>query len=694
MAHRKHLEMDVQFIKGAGPARKKILERLGIATIEDLLHHRPRTYLDRSHIVPIASLRPGNTVTIEGVFGSVSQRRTRQGKINLHALLSDETGSISLIWFNQPFLQKIIRSGVKVTATGTVGVYQGLQILNPEFDILTEREGPALSSGRIVPIYPLTAGIGQRGLRTLIRSALDTVLPHLTDPIPVELRSRLKLLPIEEALEGLHFPDSMAEAEASRRRLAFDELFFLQLLMALERKRYRRPGMALPLRGTDRLVAAARASLPFQLTGAQERVLTEILGDLDRDYPMNRLLEGDVGSGKTIVAILAALAAIEAGAQVALMAPTEILAQQHARTAAQILDPLGLPWCLLLGRMPVREKREARDRLISGEAKLALGTQALIQDEIQFEQLGLVIADEQQRFGVLQRSRLLSKGRSPHGLVMTATPIPRTLAMTLYGDLDLSILDEKPPGRRPPRTRRVPESRRHDLIAFLAQSLGEGCQIYVVCPLIEQSELSDLKAATDTADLLAAHPLLRRYRIGLLHGRLSGEEKNRLMQEFCSGDIHLLVTTTVVEVGVDVPNANIMVVEHPERYGLSQLHQLRGRVGRGRQPSHFFLMVGSETSPEARERLSVLVRETDGFRVAEEDLKFRGPGDFFGVAQSGLPPLKMADLQGDAVLISLARQEAQQWTADLRDPDDPKTRRMLDELLRRYRDRVSLYRVG
>jgi len=688
------LETNVQFVRGAGPARKRLLERLGISTVEDLLLHKPRAYLDRTRLSSIASLRPGDDAIVLGTLRQINSRRSRKGMMNLHALLTDDTGSVEVVWFNQPYLQRVLHDGLNIVATGPVRIFQRRQLMNPEFEILSEGLGPALTAGRIVPVYPLTAGLSQKVMRRLVRSALDAAVPEIRDPLPEPVAASVGLVPLPGAYEALHFPRSLEDARRARRRLAFDELFFLQLLLWLERDRFRRPRTARPLDSGRLLLAKARESLPFRLTTAQDRALAEVLADMAQDRPMNRLLEGDVGSGKTVVAVLAAVAAVEAGSQAAVMAPTEILAQQHGRTAAQVLDPLGIPWVLLLGRASVSEKRDARDGLASGRYRFAVGTHALVQSEIAFERLDLVVVDEQQRFGVLQRARLLGKGTTPHGLVMTATPIPRTLAMTLYGDLDLSVLDEKPPGRIPPKTRGVSVRRRDDLYGYLKKSIAEGSQVYFVCPLVEESEESDLKAATETSEGLRRHPSLSGVAIGLLHGRMKSQEKDRMMEGFRSGEIKILVTTTVVEVGVDVPNANIMIIEHPERYGLSQLHQLRGRVGRGRHPAHVFLLTGPAIGPDARLRLDALIRESDGFRIAEEDLRLRGPGDVFGVAQSGLPTLRVADLNEDADLVAAARREAQGWLGRHRSPSDPERRTLMDELTRRFRDRAALYRVG
>ncbi len=710
------LSTALRYLKGAGPARAQVLERLELRTLGDLLEHYPRGYLDRTHVTPLGRLAPGPDVTAGGTVRSVSVRRAR-GRQDLHAILEDATGHVECVWFNQPYLAQRLKRGTRLLVSGRVEFFRGLRFSNPEMEILDAPEesnsepdpslgqdgsespprAPAqgISPGApgIVPVYPLTAGISQRMLRRLVRQALQTCESALREFMPAELLQRHQLLAWREAHWQIHFPDSAERLRAARRRIGFQELFDLQLLLAIARSERARPASARPLCGSGEVLTALRGLLPFTLTAAQERAVTQIRADLARDCPMQRLLEGDVGSGKTLVAIASALLAVEAGAQVAFMAPTEILAAQHARTLAQYGSPLGVRSALLVGGLAARHAREIREQVQAGEIDVLIGTHALIQESVAFRALGLVIVDEQHRFGVEQRARLLGKGAAPHALIMTATPIPRTLALALFGDLDLTVLDEKPPGRVPPRTHRVPSHRYADLLGFVARALSTGAQAYFVCPMIAASEDSDLRAAEELHARLQADPVLGRFRGALLHGRMKAEEKAAVMQAFSSREVAFLVSTTVIEVGVDVPNASLMVIEHPERYGLSQLHQLRGRVGRGRQPAHLFLIQRRGVGPEARQRLEILVREDDGFRIAEEDLRQRGPGDFFGVRQSGLPPLKVADPIREPRLLEDAREAAFGWAAAAQSAE---LRRgpLWSRLAERFGERLRLYGIG
>jgi ATP-dependent DNA helicase RecG len=658
------LTTSLRYLKGAGPARAQVLEKLELRTLGDLLEHYPRAYLDRTQVTPLAQMQPGREFTATGIIRSAALRRLRGGRSAFHAVLDDGTGAVECVWFNQPYLQGRLRRGDRLLLSGRVDLFRRLQFVNPEYEILAapgqaEREEEAAADAPgIVPVYPLTACITQRMMRRLVRQALAAAAVELSEFLPAEIIEREQLLGWNRAVEAIHFPGSPAELAAARQRIGFQELFDLQILLACSRRTWERPQTATPLPCTGRLVEALLQGLPFPLTGAQQRVIAELRADLARDRPMHRLLEGDVGSGKTLVALAAALCAVEAGAQVAVMAPTEILAAQHAATFARYAAPLGITTALLTGGLPAAQARRVREAVQRGEVQILLGTHALIQETVGFAALGFVVIDEQHRFGVLQRARLLGKGESPHALWMSATPIPRTLALTLFGDLDISVLDEKPPGRLPPRTRLVPESRYAELLNFVARELAAGAQAYFVCPSIETSEVLDLKAAEELFERLRTQPPLDRFRGELLHGRMRADEKARSMEAFASGAAALLVATTVIEVGLDVPNASLMVIEHPERYGLSQLHQLRGRVGRGRQPSHVFLIERPGIGDDARARVHALVREDDGFRIAEEDLRQRGPGEFFGVRQSGLPPLKVADPIGNPALLEAARREA------------------------------------
>jgi len=684
----------LRYLKGTGPVRAERLMRLGLERLGDLLEHYPRGYLDRTRLTPLAELVPGTQATSQGTVRSATLRRTRGGMQNVHVLLEDGSGTVECVWFNQPYLQRVMSRGREILVSGGVELFQRMQFKNPEYEVLTpgDRARP-VTAGRIIPVYRLTAGISQKVMRQLIARALEAVAGDLEDVLPPGLRERRHLIDWRTARREIHFPTSTDNLERARRRIAFQELFDLQLLLAISRRHHKRPQTAPPLRSPGRLVGRLLASLPFTPTGAQKKAIDQIQRELSSDCPMHRLLEGDVGSGKTLVALAAALHAVEADAQVAFMAPTEILASQHARTFEALGGSLDVRCETLVGGLPAREADEIRASLRSGEVQIALGTHALIQEKVDFHRLGLVIVDEQHRFGVLQRARLLGKGTTPHALIMSATPIPRTLALTLFGDLDISVLDEKPPGRRPPRTHLVEESRYEEMIAFITRELADGAQAYFVCPLIEASEASDLKAATDLAERLAHASALGAHPGALLHGRMKSEEKADVMSRFAAGELRYLVSTTVIEVGVDVPAASLMVIEHPERFGLSQLHQLRGRVGRGRQPAHVFLVRRGNLGPDAARRLQTLVREDDGFRIAEEDLRLRGPGDFFGVQQSGLPPLKLADPIADPALLEEAREEAfalEHAAASGGGLDGA----LIDRLQARFGERMRLYGVG
>ncbi len=682
------LTTPVRYLKGAGPRRAELLARLGIASIGDLLEHYPRAYLDRSTITAIARLRPGSDATIAGVLRAVELRRTRSGLRNVHAIVEDDSGSIECIWFNQPYLTRALKRGQHLVLSGRVDVFRRMQMKNPEFERI-EQEERHLAPG-IIPVYRSTAGLSQKVLRMLVRRALDDLGPQLNEFMPQEVLRRCDLMEWAEALEQIHFPRSKEDLESARRRIGFQELFDLQVLLAASRRSTEQPGTAVPIRAEGKLVARLFEALSFKPTGAQTRAIEEIRADLARPFPMHRLLEGDVGSGKTLVALAACLLAVEEGWQSAFMVPTEILAVQHASNFEATCKRLGVRVGLLVGSLPARKAQAVREAIARGEVDLAVGTHALIQESVAFSRLGMVVVDEQHRFGVMQRARLLGKGSSPHTLIMSATPIPRTLALAVYGDLDISVLDEKPPGREAPKTHLVPTERYEEMLSFIAEQLSHGAQAFFVCPLIEASEKSDLAAAEALYERLTRHPVMGRFPAGLLHGRMRAEEKQRVMADFAEGRLKFIVSTTVVEVGVDVPNANIMVVEHPERYGLSQLHQLRGRVGRGRKPAYVFLIQGPDLGVDAKRRLEILVREDDGFRIAEEDLRQRGPGDFFGTKQSGLPPLKVADPIREPGLLKMAAEEANRFSS----LGDPKATPVWERLLRNFGERIRLYSVG
>lgn len=685
------LDRDVQYLKGVGPRRAEILARLGIQTARDLLLHTPRRYEDASTVTPIAQLETGMEATVVGRVVSKGVLPTRRGLRIFQAVIKDKSGLLECSWPGQPFLDRVIQRGDLLLASGPIRFFHGRQIQPREYTILAgEGETAPMGRGKVFPVYAATEGITHRHIRGLIAENLEELAAAVAEEevIPEPLRRRARVPELAEALRQMHEPDSLEHAEGGRRRLALEELFFLQLIHARSRWQSTRADRGIAFRSGGEHVAGLKASLPFELTGAQKRVLTEIWADMTSERRMNRLLQGDVGSGKTVVALFAALLAIDNDYQAALMAPTEILAEQHARTLAQLLEGSGIEVALLLGRQSAAERREILPRIEDGRSRLVVGTHAVIQDAVTFARLGLAIVDEQHRFGVRQRLALSEMGDNPDVLVMSATPIPRSLAMTLYGDLDLSIIDEKPPGRIPIRTAIRRSSDLPNIWNFLRDEIQAGRQAYVVYPLVEESEKVDLKAATEQFESLRTE-VFADHRLALLHGKMSGEEKDAVMQRFAAGEIDILVSTTVIEVGIDVPNATVMVIEHAERFGLSQLHQLRGRVGRGGDSSYCIAV--SEMGP-ALERLRVFAGSEDGFVIAEADLRLRGQGDLFGARQSGLPEFRWASLETDVDLLEMARAGAQEMIQ--KDPaltDHPEIRAAVR---RRYADREDFFRTG
>ncbi len=675
----------VQYLKGVGPLRAEQLDRLGVHTIEDLLYHRPHRYEDRSHIATIATLVPGQKQTTQGVVVAVSERR--HGTYQFQAALSDETGVLHAVWFGQRYLRQVIRRGARVIVFGKVERLGKLHMTVEDFELLTGDEDDTLHTARIVPLHPATEGLSPRMLRAIVHQALEHYLDTVVEILPTELRDRHGFLGIREAIRSLHFPTYRGEEEAGRRRLAFDELLILQLGLLLRKRT-----VAAVEKGIHYDLGGARldrfnASLPFVLTGAQRRAIDEIAADLSRRAPMNRLLQGDVGSGKTVVAAAGLWLCVGGGYQGALMAPTEILAEQHHLTFRRLLGPLGVKVALIVGGSGKREREGFRDALKSGAVDLAIGTHALLEEGIRFQRLGLVVIDEQHKFGVTQRSTLRDKGLSPDVLVMTATPIPRTLALTLYGDLDVSILDELPPGRGSVKTYIRGPEKRSEVYAWVRQQVREGHQAYIVCPLIEESEKLQVEAAVALADRLRQQ-VFREETTGLLHGRLPAEEKDAIMDRFRRGAIQVLFATSVIEVGIDIPQATIMIIEDADRFGLAQLHQLRGRIGRGSQGSYCVLLTSLQ-SEAARGRMEVMAQTRDGFVIAQRDLELRGPGELFGVRQHGLPDLRVADPIGDLPLLELGRQEAQRILSE--DPELTLTdsRLLREEVRRKFADGVQ-----
>jgi ATP-dependent DNA helicase RecG len=664
------LSQPIQFIKGVGPNRAQMLRRLGIETIGDALALLPRRYEDRTNLKPIRNLEVGAQETFEGTILVSGSSRTGRGRRLYEIIVGDATGTLRCLWFqfHEAYMRRRYRPGQRVIVTGEIRVnpYSGYrkEVHHPDLEIIDADEREPLHVGRIVPVYPATEGLHQKALRTVIKRIVDEYAHQAPDCLPPALRERLHLMTAAQALQEVHFPSPEADLEAlnrwsseAHRRLVFEEFFLLELGLALRQRETTVEERRVAYCGTGALMERLCVHLPFTLTVAQERVLAEIVENMRRPHPMNRLLQGDVGSGKTIVALLAMLLAIESGFQAAIMAPTEILAEQHYLTMHHLVEALGVRVMLLTSAIKGSRRRGRLTAIAAGDVDLIVGTHALIQEEVEFKALGLAVIDEQHRFGVLQRATLKRKGYSPDVLVMTATPIPRTLAMTVYGDLEVSIIDELPPGRRPVITRLCYESRRGESYDLMRGELRQGRQVYVVYPLIEESEKTDLRAATAMAEQLQ-HEVFREFRVGLLHGRLKSDEKEHIMRAFSAGDLQVLISTTVIEVGVDVPNATVMLVEHAERFGLAQLHQLRGRVGRSHHQAYCLLMANFPMSEEAKQRLRTLTESHDGFVIAERDLEIRGPGEFLGTRQSGLPELRVAHLIRDQRVLAEARREA------------------------------------
>jgi len=688
------LQSPLQYLKGVGPQRAKLLSRLGLETIEDGLFFVPSRHEDRSHLTPFGALGEGKAQSCSGTIVGISPPPRGNPRAPFAVTLRDGTGYLTAVWFNQPYLEKVLKRGQTLVLHGRVARFRNgpLQMQHPDFEIVEEGEDEALHTGRLVPIYGLTEGLTQRPLRRLIWRLVEEHAAGVPEILPDAVRRRRALISLPVAVRAIHFPGSEAELSAARRRLVFDDFLLLQLGLAIRRQREGR-ARGLSLDPAGELVGRLRRSLPFALTDAQERVWEEIRRDLAGPYAMNRLLQGDVGSGKTIVAAMAILTAVDAGYQAALMAPTEILAEQHLMTLEQWLPPLGVPVALLTSAIKGRERDARLAGVASGAISCLVGTHALVQEGVEFRRLGLAVVDEQHRFGVVQRAVLRRKGDNPHVLVMTATPIPRTLALTLYGDLDVSVIDELPPGRQPIATAARTEAKRAQIYAFLRRQIAEGRQAYVVCPLVEESEATDLKAATEMAERLQRE-VFADLRVGLLHGRMPLGGKEAVMGAFKAGEIHVLVSTTVIEVGIDVANASVMLVEHAERFGLSQLHQLRGRVGRGPWKSYCILLRSGTSSAEARRRIDAMTHTQDGFRIAEVDLELRGPGDFFGTRQSGLPQFRVADLLRDGRALEEARQEAFDLVAADPDLALPDHRGLRAALLARWRGKLELASVG
>ncbi len=703
------MKMDdhIQYIKGVGPKRAALFAKLGVHSIEDACWLLPRRYEDRSHIKPISQLEPGSIATVVGKIKQAQVLTTRRRRRIFELTVGDDSGAMTAKWFkfNTRYMTSLFKKGELIILSGTVevdpyGFFGGLQMLHPNYEVIDRDDDELVHSGRIVPVYPTTEGFHQKALRSIMKRIILEYGPKVADIVPLDIKQRYKFPAVAQALQQVHFPDNSADLELleqgispAHRRLVFEEFFLLELGLANRRRQLTQDRVGIAFKSTGELAHRLTKLLPFSLTAAQKRVLNQIKQDMARPQPMNRLLQGDVGSGKTVVALFSLLSAVEAGYQAAIMAPTEILAEQHYLNLRPLLDELGVNTLLLKGDIKNKEKQDAYERIASGEVQLVIGTHAIIQQKVNFLRLGLVVIDEQHRFGVMQRANLIRKGASPDVLVMTATPIPRTLALTVYGDLALSVIDELPPGRQPVETRLHYDRERSKVYGFINKQIQAGGQVYIVYPLVEESEKLNLKAATD----MAAHlqrDIFPHLKIGLIHGRLSGQEKEQIMRDFKAQKLHILVATTVIEVGIDVPSASVMVIEHAERFGLAQLHQLRGRVGRGTEKSYCILLAHFPITEDAKLRLKAILNTQDGFMIAEEDLKIRGPGEFLGTRQSGLPDLRVANIIRDASLLEAARTEA--FALTQKDPalSLPNHQPLKEALLRKWKHKLELVQIG
>jgi ATP-dependent DNA helicase RecG len=706
---RKNLQTPLQVIKGVGPKLSELLAKRGVRNVEDALYLLPHRYEDRREVRAIVRLRSGVTEVFSGKVLSADMTATKGGRRFFEVVVADDTGSVTLKWFNSnpTFMKRVWRVDRVGVFTGEVAQF-GYQreVHHPDVEWLEAGQSVAdvlaadpVNFGRIVPVYPLTEGLSQKVMRRVMKEVVDGFLPFVRELVPGQILQPLKLPQVRESLGVVHLPTSEMSLDdlnngqtPAHRALAFDEFFFWELGLALKRRGVTlEEGIAFQV--THRYTKQLAKLLPFELTAAQRRVLSEIKNDMMAPHPMHRLVQGDVGCGKTLVALMAALVAVENGYQVAIMAPTEILAEQHWLVIHRWCAQLAIESVLITAGMKGRARTEALARVADGSARIVIGTHAVIQDKVEFARLGLGIIDEQHRFGVLQRGILRKKGTNPDILVMTATPIPRTLAMTLFGDLSLSVIDELPPGRLPVETKVFYESRRPQVYGIITDEVAKGHQVFIIYPLVEETEKSDLRAASQMAEHLE-QDVFPDLRIGLLHGRMSPEEKEAVMASFKARDVDILVSTTVIEVGIDVPNATLMVVEHAERFGLSQLHQLRGRVGRGGAQSRCILLTPGRLSEDGEKRLRVMESTGDGFRIAEADLEIRGPGDFLGTRQSGLPDFRLANILRDGSILEQARQAAFGLLESDPELSASGHAELREELLRRWGQRLELAAIG
>lgn len=693
------LQSDIQYVKGVGPARVRLLNKLGIFTVEDLLFYIPFRYEDRGNLKSIKELyksdNPGLT-SVQGRIVSASVVITpRQRKKIFEVVIGDESGFLTAKWFNQSFLKDVLRKGSTVLLSGQIKTdYRGYGIFmeGPEYEVIESEDNDLIHTGRIVPIYHVTSGLSQKIMRSIVKGVLDNC--SIPETLPEDLLNRHGLPHLNDAVRGIHFPpegsltDTLNNNESSyHNRLIFEEFLLLETGLAVK-KGFVRKETGIAFNVQCKLTEMFYSCLPYKLTAAQRKVISEIKLDMEAPHPMNRLLQGDVGCGKTVVALSAMLIAVENGYQTVMMAPTGILAEQHYRNIREYLGILNVPAAILTGSVKTGDRDAVLDDIRNGNVKIIVGTHALIEEGVKFDRLGLAVIDEQHKFGVLQRSALKEKGYCPDVLIMTATPIPRTLALTVYGDLNLSVIDELPPGRTTVRTRWLYGNSRKDAYYLMQYELAKGRQAYVVYPLLEESEKLDLKCAAEMSEKL--RKAFKGYNTALLHGRMKNAEKDAIMNGFKNNEIHILVSTTVVEVGIDVPNATIMVIENAQRFGLSQLHQLRGRVGRGEGQSSCLLLTEGFVSDDGRRRLAAMVRTNNGFEIAEEDLSIRGPGEFFGTRQSGIPELKVANILRNSKILENARKEA--FDIVRKDPllSHPDNKLLRGAIERRWKDKLIL----
>ena len=687
-------ELPIQYVKGVGPAKAKLFFNLGVYTVEDLLNFFPRRYEDRSTFTPINKLKVGEFQCVTGKVLAIGNRNFYSKSRSFEIAVGDNTGKVFCVWFNQPYLEKNFKVGQEMVCFGKIDIYKArLQFVMPDFELITP-EDRSLNMGRIVPIYPLTRGITQKYLRRIMEQCLNEHSGILKDIIPPLIIQRHQLSPLSESIIQIHFPSNKTEQDKATNRIAFEEFFLFQISVILRRLNVvSREGKAFEI--TQKLVAAFSRALPFNLTTAQKVALESIIADLKKNKPMLRLLQGDVGCGKTIVAFFAVIACIQNGYQAVIMAPTEILAQQHLATFNRIFS-LGYfskaRTSLLISSLPDREKKAINAKLLKGEIDLVIGTHGLIEPEVKFHNLSLVVIDEQHKFGVEQRSALSSKGKNPHILVMTATPIPRTLCLTLYGDLDISTIDSLPEGRGKINTYYFPMEKASGVYEKVRQWVKAGTQAYIVYPMIEESEILDLKTARSSFEHFQQYEFTG-LRVGLIHGQLKRNDVNDIMRQFKSHQIDILVSTTILEVGIDVPNANVMVIEHADRFGLSQLHQMRGRVGRGSKDA-VCILLGDPTTEEGKSRIEAIIQTTDGFRIAEKDLEIRGPGHFFGRSQHGCNELKITDPVSQIKVLESAREEAIMLISGDPQLKDPKHFRLKISIKRRFPQYLDLILAG